>query len=237
MAHKWARWLHNPCRLGGPHRFKAGGRIRSGSRQKWKILFLGAVQQSVDFRVGGQHQKWLNWGEGRIFGCAVQKNTTKKKICRNGVSASKNTLKTPHRPFLKKGGVFQNPPTLSDFSETPPPLGLGGSYWVPKSDIRWILEILWVRPLHTSRTTLPKDCSAKQCRLVAQHAQHVPTQHTTPHHTTPHQNATQHTTPHQTTPHLNTTRKQTRNIATKQNMHKDSNSAQSNCGARMLPLN
>ena len=20
VAHKWARWLHNPCRLGGPHR-------------------------------------------------------------------------------------------------------------------------------------------------------------------------------------------------------------------------
>ena len=29
-AHKWARWLHNPCRLGGPHRFTAGGRIRGG---------------------------------------------------------------------------------------------------------------------------------------------------------------------------------------------------------------
>ena len=30
VAHKWARWLHNPCRLGDPHRFRAGGRIRSG---------------------------------------------------------------------------------------------------------------------------------------------------------------------------------------------------------------
>ena len=30
VAHKWARWLHNPCRLRGPHRFKAGGRIKSG---------------------------------------------------------------------------------------------------------------------------------------------------------------------------------------------------------------
>ena len=30
MAHKWARWLHNPCRLGGPHRFRAGSRIGSG---------------------------------------------------------------------------------------------------------------------------------------------------------------------------------------------------------------
>ena len=24
VAHKWARWLHNPCRLGDPHRFIAG---------------------------------------------------------------------------------------------------------------------------------------------------------------------------------------------------------------------
>ena len=30
LAHKWARWLHNPCRLGGPHRFRAGGKIKSG---------------------------------------------------------------------------------------------------------------------------------------------------------------------------------------------------------------
>ena len=30
VAHKWARWLHNPCRLGDPLRFKAAGKIRSG---------------------------------------------------------------------------------------------------------------------------------------------------------------------------------------------------------------
>ena len=30
VAHKWARWLHHPCRLGGPHRFRAGGQ-----NQKW----------------------------------------------------------------------------------------------------------------------------------------------------------------------------------------------------------
>ena len=30
MAHVWARWLLNSCRLGDPHHFRAGGRIRSG---------------------------------------------------------------------------------------------------------------------------------------------------------------------------------------------------------------
>ena len=30
VAHKWARWLHYPCHMGGPHCFKAGGGIRGG---------------------------------------------------------------------------------------------------------------------------------------------------------------------------------------------------------------
>ena len=30
VAHLWARWLLNPCRLGDPLRLRAGGRIRSG---------------------------------------------------------------------------------------------------------------------------------------------------------------------------------------------------------------
>ena len=32
VGHKWARWLHNPCRLGEANRFKAGGRIRFGQQ-------------------------------------------------------------------------------------------------------------------------------------------------------------------------------------------------------------
>ena len=30
VAHKWARWLHNPYRLGDPLHFRAGDIIRSG---------------------------------------------------------------------------------------------------------------------------------------------------------------------------------------------------------------
>ena len=30
VAHLWARWLCNPCRLGDPLRFREGGKIRSG---------------------------------------------------------------------------------------------------------------------------------------------------------------------------------------------------------------
>ena len=32
VAHKWAGWLHTPCRLGGPQRFRAGDRITNGPK-------------------------------------------------------------------------------------------------------------------------------------------------------------------------------------------------------------
>ena len=34
-SHKWAGWLHNPCGVGGPHHFRAGGRIRGGPQVGW----------------------------------------------------------------------------------------------------------------------------------------------------------------------------------------------------------
>ena len=30
VAHLWARWLRHHCRLGDPHRCRAGGKIKSG---------------------------------------------------------------------------------------------------------------------------------------------------------------------------------------------------------------
>ena len=38
VGHLWARWLHNPCRLGEPLRFRAGG---GGENQKWPTSVHG----------------------------------------------------------------------------------------------------------------------------------------------------------------------------------------------------
>ena len=43
VAHKWARWLHHPCRLGGPHRFKAGGQ-----NQRWPTSGQGGYITRAD---------------------------------------------------------------------------------------------------------------------------------------------------------------------------------------------
>ena len=34
VAHKWANWLPHPCRIGEPHRLRAGGKIRSGAQKR-----------------------------------------------------------------------------------------------------------------------------------------------------------------------------------------------------------
>ena len=64
MAHKWARWLHNPCRLGGPHRRKAKGKIRSGPQ--WGKVATSPLPPGGTpwLQSGGQNQKWPTSGQG-----------------------------------------------------------------------------------------------------------------------------------------------------------------------------
>ena len=64
VAHLWAKWLRHPCRLGDPHRFKAGGKIRSGAQRRAELLrnscLLGAPQKGgVDMAHVGPGQKGL----------------------------------------------------------------------------------------------------------------------------------------------------------------------------------
>ena len=77
VAHKWVRWLHNPCRLGDPHRFRAGGRIGGGpqvgkvatqplwlagcpsllsGRRNAEVAHMGARWLHNPCRLGGSHR-------------------------------------------------------------------------------------------------------------------------------------------------------------------------------------
>ena len=91
VAHKWARWLHNPCRPRGPHHFRAGGKIRSGPQvgqmatkhlppwgsptaskrgaetevaQKWARWLHKPCRLGAAQRFGGHNQKWPRSGQG-----------------------------------------------------------------------------------------------------------------------------------------------------------------------------
>ena len=64
VAHKWARWLHHPCRLGDPHRFRAGGKIRSGPQMGKVATSPLPPRGSPPLQSGGQNQKWPINGQG-----------------------------------------------------------------------------------------------------------------------------------------------------------------------------
>ena len=101
VAHLWARWLRNPCHLRDPHRFRAGGKIRSGplvgkvatsplpsrgspplqsggqgGNQKWPLVGKVATSPlpfrgSPPLQSGGQNQKWPTCGQGGYVTLAV----------------------------------------------------------------------------------------------------------------------------------------------------------------------
>ena len=58
VAHKWAKWLRHPCPLGDPHRFGAGGKIRSGPQVGKVATSPLPSRGSPPLRSGGQNQKW-----------------------------------------------------------------------------------------------------------------------------------------------------------------------------------
>ena len=176
VAHKWAKWLPHPCRIGDPRGCRAGGKNRSGPQVGKLATSPVPYRGSPPLQSGRQNQKWPTSGQiGYLTPCRlgdprrfkaggkiriVQKKSgnatsplhcggslakgTKSKVAElgartklwmcspkeqdqkknrtNDVCASKNTLKTSPRTILKKGGGVSKPPTVSDFSETPPPL-------------------------------------------------------------------------------------------------------------------
>ena len=64
MAHLWARWLHHPCRLGDPLRYKAGGKIRSGPLVGKVATSPLPPRGSPPPQSGGRNQKWSTCGQG-----------------------------------------------------------------------------------------------------------------------------------------------------------------------------
>ena len=64
VAHKWARWLHYPCRLGGPQRFIAGGKVGGGppvGKVATQPLPPGGFPA---LHSDGANQKWPTSGQG-----------------------------------------------------------------------------------------------------------------------------------------------------------------------------
>ena len=71
VAHKWAKWLRHPCRLGDPHSCRAGGKIRSGPQVGKMATSPLPSRRSQPLQSGGQNQKWPTCGQNGYVTPAV----------------------------------------------------------------------------------------------------------------------------------------------------------------------
>ena len=146
VAHLWARWLRHLCRLGDPHRFRAGGQ-----NQKWPTCGqVGYITPAVSgiprasergtksevahlwarwlrnpcrlgdperFRAGGQNRKWPTCGQGGCVTPAVSGIPTASergnKIRSGPLVGKVATSPLPSRgsPPLQSGGLNRKWPT------------------------------------------------------------------------------------------------------------------------------
>ena len=117
MAHKWAKWLPHPCRIGGSHRFRAGGKIRSGPQVGKVATSPLPYRGSPPLQSGGQNQKWPTSGQNGYLTLAVSGIPTASQRggkIRNGPQAGKMaTSPLPYwgSPPLQSGGQNQKWPT------------------------------------------------------------------------------------------------------------------------------
>ena len=127
VAHKWAKWLPLPCRIGDPHRFSAGGKIRSGPQVGKMATSPLPSRGSPPLQSGGQNQKWPTSGQNGYLTPAVSGIPTasqrgaKSEVahkwakwlphhCRNG---------DPHR--FRAGGKIRSGPQVGKVATSPLP--------------------------------------------------------------------------------------------------------------------
>ena len=117
MAHKWAKWLPHPCRIGDPHRFRAGGKIRSRPQEGKLATSPLPSRGSPPLQSGGQNLKWPTNGQNGYLTPAVSGDPRCFRAggkIRSGPQVGKMaTSPLPYRgsPPLQSGGQNQKSPT------------------------------------------------------------------------------------------------------------------------------
>ena len=139
VAHLWAKWLCHPRRLGDPHRFRAGGKIRSGPQVSKVATSPLPSRGSPAPQSEEENQKWPSSGQSGYVTSAVSRIPTASKRGGGGIRGGPlmgkvATAPLPSRgsPPLKSGGQNQKWPTSGKVATSPlpsrgsPPLQSGG---------------------------------------------------------------------------------------------------------------
>ena len=138
VAHLWARWLRHPCRLRDPHRFRAGGKIRSGPLVCKVATSPLPPQGSPPLQSGGRNQKWPTCGQGGyVTPAALGIPTALERGAKSEVAhlwtkwlRHPCPLGDPHQ--FRAGGKIRSGPLVGKVATSPlpsrgsPPLQSGG---------------------------------------------------------------------------------------------------------------
>ena len=117
VAHLWAKWLRHPCRLGDPHRFRAGGKIRNGPLMGKVATSPVPSRGSLPLQSGGQNQKWPTYGQSGYVSPAVSRIPTaskrgaKSEVAHLWAKWLRQPLPSRGSPPLRSGGQNQKWPT------------------------------------------------------------------------------------------------------------------------------
>ena len=127
MAHLWAKWLRHPCRLGDPHRFRAGGEIRSGPQMGKVATSPLPSRGSPPLQSGGGKSEVAHlWAKSLRHPCRLGD----PHRCRAGgeiksgpqvgkVATSARRLGDPHR--FTAGGEIRSGPQVGKVATSPLP--------------------------------------------------------------------------------------------------------------------
>ena len=127
VAHKWAKWLPHPCRIGDPHRFRAGGKIRSGPQVGKVATSPLPYRGSPPLRSGGQNQKWPTSGQSGYLTPAVSGIPTASKRGAKSEVAHKWAKWLPHPCRIgdphrfRAGGEIRSGPQVGKMATSPLP--------------------------------------------------------------------------------------------------------------------
>ena len=116
-AHKWGWWLHNPCGLGAPHPFRAGGRIRNGSEVGKVATYTRPPGGSAPLQRGGRNQRRPISGQPGYINPAdlrspiVSQPNVEAQVAHKCEGLATRSLPACRSPSLQSAGRNQRHPT------------------------------------------------------------------------------------------------------------------------------
>ena len=138
VAHLWAKWLRHPCRLGDPHRFRAGGKIRRGPQVGKVATSTLPSRGSQPLQSGGQNQKWPSCEQNGYVTAAVwgiptaSERGAKSEVAHLWAKWLRHPFRLGDPQRFRAGGKIRSGPLMGKMATSPlpsrgsPPLQSGG---------------------------------------------------------------------------------------------------------------